>query len=149
MIRRPPISTRTDTLFPYTTLFRSGYWANPFPEGDGVPFERLGGTYDPDAALADFQAAFGFLDLEILDPREGQARALARLAADRAVACTCLVPVEGLRLEAHFKLGETRFLAPVDGEENRLADHARREVFDVPMADGDPDWAPGDRESGT
>src|SRR3546814_8347595 len=24
MIRRPPGSTRTDTLFPYTTLFRSG-----------------------------------------------------------------------------------------------------------------------------
>src|SRR3546814_16851707 len=27
MIRRPPRSTRTDTLFPYTTLFRSG----PYP----------------------------------------------------------------------------------------------------------------------
>src|SRR3546814_655931 len=25
MIRRPPRSTRTDTLFPYTTLFRSTY----------------------------------------------------------------------------------------------------------------------------
>src|SRR3546814_4402308 len=25
MIRRPPRSTRTDTLFPYTTLFRSPY----------------------------------------------------------------------------------------------------------------------------
>src|SRR3546814_9468322 len=25
MIRRPPGSTRTDTLFPYTTLFRSQY----------------------------------------------------------------------------------------------------------------------------
>src|SRR3546814_297918 len=25
MLRRPPRSTRTDTLFPYTTLFRSGY----------------------------------------------------------------------------------------------------------------------------
>src|SRR3546814_7880186 len=25
MIRRPPRSTRTDTLFPYTTLFRSGF----------------------------------------------------------------------------------------------------------------------------
>src|SRR3546814_3708099 len=24
MIRRPPVTTRTDTLFPYTTLFRSG-----------------------------------------------------------------------------------------------------------------------------
>src|SRR3546814_4491546 len=26
MIRRPPRSTRTDTLFPYTTLFRSLVW---------------------------------------------------------------------------------------------------------------------------
>src|SRR3546814_2398067 len=25
MLRRPPISTRTDTLFPYTTLFRSAF----------------------------------------------------------------------------------------------------------------------------
>src|SRR3546814_5777822 len=31
MIRRPPRSTRTDTLFPYTTLFRSC----PVPIGDG------------------------------------------------------------------------------------------------------------------
>src|SRR3546814_7456679 len=37
MIRRPPRSTRTDTLFPYTTLFRSGYrppelfWATSVP----------------------------------------------------------------------------------------------------------------------
>src|SRR3546814_5337157 len=29
MIRRPPISTRTDTLFPYTTLFRSAQGKNP------------------------------------------------------------------------------------------------------------------------
>src|SRR3546814_9735709 len=28
MIRRPPRSTRTDTLFPYTTLFRSGAASN-------------------------------------------------------------------------------------------------------------------------
>src|SRR3546814_4629629 len=28
MIRRPPRSTRTDTLFPYTTLFRSNRAAN-------------------------------------------------------------------------------------------------------------------------
>src|SRR3546814_18190779 len=27
MIRRPPRSTRTDTLFPYATLFRSGFLA--------------------------------------------------------------------------------------------------------------------------
>src|SRR3546814_42728 len=38
MIRRPPRSTRTDTLFPYTTLFRSTYL---FPRAkdllDGTP----------------------------------------------------------------------------------------------------------------
>src|SRR3546814_764871 len=28
MIRRPPRSTRTDTLFPYTTLFRSAFHAD-------------------------------------------------------------------------------------------------------------------------
>src|SRR3546814_10506514 len=33
MIRRPPRSTRTDTLFPYTTLFRSS---------DELPVQRLG-----------------------------------------------------------------------------------------------------------
>src|SRR3546814_17624969 len=32
MIRRPPRSTRTDTLFPYTTLFRSPC-ACPLPRG--------------------------------------------------------------------------------------------------------------------
>src|SRR3546814_2251396 len=32
MIRRPPRSTRTDTLFPYTTLFRSG----PLLKADGL-----------------------------------------------------------------------------------------------------------------
>src|SRR3546814_10806744 len=31
MIRRPPISTRTDTLFPYTTLFRSERYADSQP----------------------------------------------------------------------------------------------------------------------
>src|SRR3546814_7214966 len=29
MIRRPPRSTRTDTLFPYTTLFRSPFLSTP------------------------------------------------------------------------------------------------------------------------
>src|SRR3546814_13589812 len=29
MIRRPPRSTRTDTLVPYTTLFRSGLYVHP------------------------------------------------------------------------------------------------------------------------
>src|SRR3546814_11415563 len=34
MLRRPPRSTRTDTLFPYTTLFRSGVVA--FRDSNGI-----------------------------------------------------------------------------------------------------------------
>src|SRR3546814_20961484 len=33
MLRRPPRSTRTDTLFPYTTLFRS-FGIEPGPRGE-------------------------------------------------------------------------------------------------------------------
>src|SRR3546814_20248257 len=39
MIRRPPRSTRTDPLFPYTTLFRS---LDPGPDSGHVLFQILG-----------------------------------------------------------------------------------------------------------
>src|SRR3546814_6869347 len=41
MIRRPPRSTRTDTLFPYTTLFRSHNRADhtPFKQRAGVALD--------------------------------------------------------------------------------------------------------------
>src|SRR3546814_8387673 len=42
MIRRPPRSTRTDTLFPYTTLFRSA--GEP-----GAGHRRAGGRLRPPA----------------------------------------------------------------------------------------------------
>src|SRR3546814_13666378 len=47
MIRRPPRSTRTDTLFPYTTLFRSpelllqAYAVGVFPMAEGRDDPRL------------------------------------------------------------------------------------------------------------
>src|SRR3546814_16527857 len=36
MIRRPPRSTRTDTLFPYTTLFRAPFQHRPHAEERSV-----------------------------------------------------------------------------------------------------------------
>src|SRR3546814_5851763 len=39
MIRRPPRSTRTDTLFPYTTLFRS-LLTNAWQDVSKKPFQR-------------------------------------------------------------------------------------------------------------
>src|SRR3546814_2181396 len=45
MIRRPPISTRTDTLFPYATLFRSKPWLLPGWPG------RMNGAFPPGCPL--------------------------------------------------------------------------------------------------
>src|SRR3546814_5362864 len=57
MIRRPPRSTRTDTLFPYTTLFRS-----PRPP-EPPPASRRGRRDDGDRAdggrVRDFAFAMG------------------------------------------------------------------------------------------
>src|SRR3546814_6245221 len=44
MIRRPPRSTRTDTLFPYTTLFRSEQHGRGQCRGE----RRRGGAAQPD-----------------------------------------------------------------------------------------------------
>src|SRR3546814_9750206 len=52
MIRRPPISTRTDTLFPYTTLFRSSpkQPAKSFPCRPEWTGNRKSPGYNPDMA---------------------------------------------------------------------------------------------------
>src|SRR3546814_1471741 len=45
MIRRPPRSTRTDTLFPYTTLFRSD--RGPPQDGLQAPLPAAGSIHRP------------------------------------------------------------------------------------------------------
>src|SRR3546814_2374341 len=45
MIRRPPRSTRTDTLFPYTTLFRSR--REPSPRRPARPIRRCPAAHPP------------------------------------------------------------------------------------------------------
>src|SRR3546814_985908 len=74
MIRRPPISTRTDTLFPYTTLFRSAR-VHREQRGQRALFARgraLRGQRPPDRPAAD------------LEPLRGQGRGpLCRDAVDQ------------------------------------------------------------------
>src|SRR3546814_13899469 len=57
MIRRPPRSTRTDTLFPYTTLFRSHAALAPGIAGDdgerGRKVDRGEGVADPRVEAAE------------------------------------------------------------------------------------------------
>src|SRR3546814_12839416 len=61
MIRRPPRSTRTDTLFPYTTLFRSGPMARDVRDC-AILLKEMSG-FDPkdstslDLPVPDYEAA--------------------------------------------------------------------------------------------
>src|SRR3546814_1951971 len=68
MIRRPPRSTRTDTLFPYTTLFRSELvLVAVLDDGEDVPGgDPVGGALD--AGLGEL-----LLDDELLDGAGGPA----------------------------------------------------------------------------
>src|SRR3546814_17210930 len=74
MIRRPPRSTRTDTLFPYTTLFRSdaalvGPGVVQGPQGllELLGEERLHGIPPRLQSIAVVQAHRIGIDLEDLD----------------------------------------------------------------------------------
>src|SRR3546814_5337003 len=83
MIRRPPRSTRTDTLFPYTTLFRSK------PEEAG---------FGSDIVLEDDR----FLDL-LEDPVQSAGDALATAQIDwREIRPNLTGPVDGLGQFAHL-----------------------------------------------
>src|SRR3546814_12772316 len=66
MIRRPPRSTRTDTLFPYTTLFRSarshGFPAVEFETARLLPAQVLNPDNMPDDA--------GYLDRRMQRPEQ-------------------------------------------------------------------------------
>src|SRR3546814_19656987 len=59
MIRRPPRSTRTDTLFPYTTLFRSR--ARHLRGGDDAVADEVGFAR---RGWADMDGFVGFADVE-------------------------------------------------------------------------------------
>src|SRR3546814_4944896 len=68
MIRRPPRSTRTDTLFPYTTLFRSQFLVS---SGSEDPMSK-----NTSVSLGDhFQT---FIEAQMADGRYGSASEVVR-----------------------------------------------------------------------
>src|SRR3546814_17982427 len=86
MLRRPPRSTRTDTLFPYTTLFRSRFQAR---------------TKTGDRFLVAFQLTIGKIgDLKICDTAEGGPCELRPHLALAGIGCDKEQPGGGVQLAA-------------------------------------------------
>src|SRR3546814_13580199 len=83
MIRRPPRSTRTDTLFPYTTLFRSEIDAMP-PVGMTDPHTRRG--HYPVRAEEELDAIVKEMRVEAPSDEAGRHRIGNPIDGDGAVA---------------------------------------------------------------
>src|SRR3546814_6755399 len=77
MIRRPPRSTRTDTLFPYTTLFRSGLLpvdhevTTPTSPVFNYPYRRTREALETMRRAEQWDACHG-LKLQYVNPVTGQ-----------------------------------------------------------------------------
>lgn len=105
-----------------------GYWASAFPEGDGVTFNDRTGARSKEQILADFVAAFPWLDVSIGETKNGNTE-LAKLEVEAEVEmdvlCTVIVPLERVHFEEPFELGPFRFICRKEFDEapqDRLAD---------------------------
>src|SRR3546814_10953801 len=67
MIRRPPRSTRTDTLFPYTTLFRSDAHRRDAGQRHGGYVRRQQRVVDPRRETGRFRCSVGMVGLAVLE----------------------------------------------------------------------------------
>src|SRR3546814_6236250 len=79
MIRRPPRSTRTDTLFPYTTLFRSAMFRlidtpSEIRDAEGAAALRVGG-----GAVTFETVAFGY-DADRSEEHTSELQSLMRIS---------------------------------------------------------------------
>src|SRR3546814_19198136 len=111
MIRRPPRSTRTDTLFPYTTLFRSPHRSYQARIPIGI---RCRTGFDLRAAVrrhhnhrADYRASLFTAKRSGECEPHGKVRAVERFAMARAciyAQIACVTPVARLDAVVHAVL---------------------------------------------
>src|SRR3546814_14664595 len=117
MIRRPPRSTRTDTLFPYTTLFRS-------------ILQRLNLRIDPDDRIA-------------LLGRNGNGKTtLARLLAAQLAPMDGAMAASGKMRVGYFTQYQVEELDGSDTTLGHMKRSEERRVGKASVSTGSSGWAP-------
>ncbi|EER62151.1 hypothetical protein AcdelDRAFT_0273 [Acidovorax delafieldii 2AN] len=108
------------------TMIALGYWASPFPEGDGVAFNDKAGGRSRQEVLADFAAAFPWLDVAMGESGDANLElAEFEVEEETEIVCTVIVPLERVFFEESFELGPFRFVCRREFDErpqDRLAD---------------------------
>src|SRR3546814_7633967 len=107
MIRRPPRSTRTDTLFPYTTLFRSGVR----DRRRAVPDKESALKQESQPLCYRTRVAFDRCGLQPVDQRSSR-------PVQTGIAAT--------RQSYFLRIGGERFGFAVEGAQNVEGDHIAR-----------------------
>src|SRR3546814_5312919 len=104
MIRRPPRSTRTDTLFPYTTLFRSKgpdhRLSDPATEIDARTLEDSPGVFGRRLGVDTGNVRSLFFDWRSPSGPNAHARAIQGVVRDARLIKSCRQPPFG-RSEEH------------------------------------------------
>src|SRR3546814_19151806 len=117
MIRRPPRSTRTDPLFPYTTLFRSRKGATELDQRFGPRLDRQNRTTERLERKVD--ALTEMLGLFI--------RHQLTLVADQPTFDSDTARLGRTRYDSFMRLVEQRLLRAITGETKPLqTGHARK-----------------------
>lgn len=105
-------------------LREMGYWASPYPGGDGVTFKDNSGTKTAAQILDDFRTGFTWLDISVGQSQDSNLE-LARLEPTLELPCIVIVPLERIFIEESFDLGEFKFVCPSELDEapdDRLSD---------------------------
>src|SRR3546814_5359393 len=119
MIRRPPRSTRTDTLFPYATLFRSGRVAREL----AIEIGEGGADAEPGRGRR-HRVEFNPLDLRV---RTGE-HEIERLAEFEHLK-VAVIDIEGVDVEAELIVeprglgAEVEAVEPLGLDEERSEEH--------------------------
>lgn len=105
-----------------------GYWASPFPEGDGVAFNDKYGGRSGQQVMEDFVAAFPWLIVAIGESGDSNMELAgfeAEAELETEITCTVIVPLERVFFEEPFELGQFKFVCRKELDEtpqDRLAD---------------------------
>lgn len=86
-----------------------GYWASPYPEGDGITFNLNEGiSKTPEEMLSDFRRCFEWMEIELAESGDSNEE-LAKLESDRVLECMVIVPLDKVFIEETFTSGPFTF----------------------------------------
>lgn len=128
-------------------LRERGYWASPFPEGDGITFSHE--SYDEDTAAKDIQSCCQWLEIEL--PGENFQESLKQLHVGRKVRVRYLVPVDKLlQWQDLIELGPYKIHRPVIPGERTVHNHPwGMDLLDIAGAEIDDEWDPATAPQGS